>query len=74
MKRADGRPLTRFRVSLDGRAPGDPHGLDVDPAGTGVVVEPRMYQLLRQPRPITDGTVEIAFPDGDAEAFVITFG
>ena len=64
----------RFRVSLDGHAPGDAHGLDVDAAGMGVVDEPRMYQLLRQPHPITDRTAEIAFPDGGAEAFVVTFG
>jgi len=36
------------RVSVDGRAPGDAHGLDVDAA---VWLEPRMYQLLRQQHP-----------------------
>jgi hypothetical protein len=48
--------------------------VDVDASGAGVVARPRMYQLLRQPHPITDHTAEIAFPDGRAEAFVITFG
>ncbi len=43
-------------------------------AGTGLVVEPRMYQLLRQQHPSTDRTAEITFPIGGAEAFVITFG
>ena len=38
----------RFRVKLDGQAPGDAHGLDVDEAGNGVVTEPRLYQLIRQ--------------------------
>ena len=50
------------------------HGLDVDAAGIGVVVDPRQYQLLRQPHPIVDHTAEITFLDGGAEAFVITFG
>jgi hypothetical protein len=74
MRRAE-RPLPlHFRVSLDGRAPGQAHGLDVDAAGAGVVVDPRRYQLLRQPHPIADHTAEITFLDGGAEAFVITFG
>ena len=64
----------RFQVSLDGRAPAEAHGLDVDGAGAGVVVEPRRYHLLRQPHPITDRTAEVRFLDGGAEAFVITFG
>jgi hypothetical protein len=58
----------------DGRAPGDAHGLDVDASGAGVLTEPRMYQILRQPQRITDRTADIAFPDGNAEAFVITSG
>ena len=45
-----------------------------DAAGTGLVVEPRMYQLLRQQHPITDRTAEITFQDRGAEAFAITFG
>jgi hypothetical protein len=64
----------RLHVSLDGRAPGDAHGLDVDASGAGVLTEPRMYQILRQPQRITDRTADIAFPDGSAEAFVITSG
>jgi thiol-disulfide isomerase/thioredoxin len=68
-----GRPV-RFEMQVDGRIPGDAHGLDVDAAGTGQIVEPRMYQLLRQPRPITDRTAELSFPDGAAEAFVVTYG
>jgi Thioredoxin like C-terminal domain len=64
----------RFRVSIDGRPSGHAHGLDVDAAGEGILDEPRMYQLLRQGHPVTDRTAEIAFPDGDVEAFVITFG
>jgi thiol-disulfide isomerase/thioredoxin len=69
----DGPPL-RFRVTLDGRPPGDAHGLDIDETGDGQVAEPRMYQLLRQPQPITDRTAAIEFLDPDAQAFVVTFG
>src|SRR5262249_44876857 len=63
-----------FRVSLDGRAPGSAHGLDVDAEGHGVVTEPRLYQLLRQPGPITDHTFEIEFLDPGVETFSFTFG
>ena len=64
----------RFQVRLDGRPPGTAHGLDVDEGGAGAVVEPRMYQLVRQERPIVDRTAEITFPDGGAAAFVVMFG
>ncbi len=74
MTPADRATPVRFRVSIDGGAPGDAHGLDTNPAGEGIIGEPRMYQLIRQVRPIIDHTAEITFPDGGAEAFVITFG
>ena len=38
-----------FRVLVDGEAPGAAHGLDVDEQGRGTLVEPRLYQLIRQP-------------------------
>ena len=37
----------RFRVRLDGHAPGSAHGLDIDGDGNGVAIEPRLYQLIR---------------------------
>ena len=37
-------------------------------------MSPRMYQLVRQPGPITDRTFEIEFLDAGAETFVFTFG
>ena len=43
----DGKPV-RFRVTLDGSAPGGNCGSDSAPDGTGVVREPRLYQLIRQ--------------------------
>jgi hypothetical protein len=33
-----------------------------------------MYQLIRQPQPITDHLFEIEFLDPGAEAFSFTFG
>jgi thiol-disulfide isomerase/thioredoxin len=66
--------LVRFRVSIDGQAPGPAHGLDVDDGGNGTVVEQRLYQLIRQPKPIADRTFEIAFLDAGVEAFAFTFG
>ena len=64
----------RFRVLLDGRAPGEAHGSDVDAEGNGTVTEQRLYQLIRQPRPIADRQFEIAFLDPGVEAFAFTFG
>jgi hypothetical protein len=64
----------RFRVRLDGRAPGEAHGVDVDEQGNGTVSEPRMYQLIRQPLPIADRNFEIEFLGAPVEAFSFTFG
>jgi hypothetical protein len=68
-----GTPV-RFRVSIDGQAPGAAHGLDVDSGGNGTVVEPRLYQLIRQPQPIVDRQFEIEFTDAGVETFSFTFG
>jgi thiol-disulfide isomerase/thioredoxin len=64
----------RFRVLIDGQPPGAAHGLDVDDQGNGTVTEQRMYQLIRQPRPIADRLFEIEFLDPGVEAYVFTFG
>ena len=64
----------RFRVLLDGRPPGNAHGTEVDEQGNGTVTEQRLYQLIRQPQPITDRTFEIEFLDPGVEAYVFTFG
>jgi thiol-disulfide isomerase/thioredoxin len=64
----------RFRVFIDGQPPGDAHGVDVDEQGNGTVNEPRMYQLIRQERPISDQQFEIEFLDSGLEAFDFTFG
>ncbi len=63
-----------FRVLVDGRPPGDAHGLDVDEDGNGTVSEQRLYQLIRQRGSIADRTFEITFLAAGAEAYVFTFG
>ena len=64
----------RFRVSIDGQPPGLAHGGDVDAEGNGTVDEQRLYQLIRQPKPIADRTFAIEFIDAGVEAFAFTFG
>jgi thiol-disulfide isomerase/thioredoxin len=69
----EGRPV-RFRVKIDGAPPGADHGTDVDADGSGTVQAPRLYQLIRQSRPIEDRTFEIEFLDPGVRAYVFTFG
>jgi thiol-disulfide isomerase/thioredoxin len=64
----------RFRVRIDGQAPGAAHGSDVDEQGNGMVTDQRLYQLIRQPKPIADRQFEIEFLDAGVEAFAFTFG
>src|SRR5829696_4422807 len=64
----------RFRVLIDGRPPGPAHGIDVDEQGNGTVTEQRLYQLIRQPKPIIERHFEIEFFGSDVEAFAFTFG
>ncbi len=64
----------RFRVLIDGKPPGAAHGGDVDDQGNGTVTEQRLYQLIRQPKPIVDRRFEIEFLDSGIEAFAFTFG
>lgn len=64
----------RFRVLIDGQPPGASHGGDIDSQGHGVVTQQRMYQLIRQQKPIVDRLFEIEFLDSGVEAFAFTFG
>jgi len=64
----------RFRVLIDGKPAGAARGIDVDAQGNGRVSEPRLYQLIRQSKPITDRQFEIEFLDSGLEAFAFTFG
>jgi len=61
-------------VFLDVRPPGNAHGTDIDEQGNGTATEQRMYQLIRQPKPIADRVFEIEFLDPGVEAYVFTFG
>lgn len=70
---ADGKPV-RFKVLIDGKAPGDAHGTDVAPDGSGSVTEQRLYQLVRQPDGVTDRTFSIEFLDPGVSAYAFTFG
>lgn len=70
---ADGKPV-RFKVLIDGRAPGDAHGVDVAPDGSGRVTEQRLYQLVRQTDEVKDRTFTIEFLDPGVSAYAFTFG
>jgi thiol-disulfide isomerase/thioredoxin len=63
-----------FRVLIDGEAPGDAHGDDVDEQGNGTLTQQRLHQLIRQPGRIEDSTFEITFGAPGAEAYCFTFG
>jgi thiol-disulfide isomerase/thioredoxin len=67
------RPL-RFRVTIDGRAPGASHGADTNAQGLGTIVDTKLYQLVRQAGPVADRTFEIQFLDPGAQAYAFTFG
>ncbi len=64
----------RFRVLIDGQPPKAARGIDVDDQGNGTASEQRLYQLIRQPKPIVDRQFEIEFIDPGVEAFAFTFG
>ncbi len=64
----------RFRVFIDGKPPGAAHGIDIDDQGNGTVAAQRLYQLIRQPKPIADRQFALAFLDAGVEAFAFTFG
>ena len=64
----------RFQVTLDGTPPGDGHGSDMDAMGLGAVQDARLYQLIRQVKPIVDRTFLIKFLDPGVRAYDFTFG
>ncbi|NIX77332.1 thioredoxin family protein [Microvirga sp. c23x22] len=67
-------PSVRFRVLIDGKAPGAARGTDIDEQGDGTATEQRLYQLIRQSKPIADRQFEIEFLTPGVEAFAFTFG
>ena len=68
-----GRPI-RFRVRIDGRAPGADHGADTDAEGLGTITGHRLYQLVRQAPGAAERTFEIEFLEPGARAYAFTFG
>jgi thiol-disulfide isomerase/thioredoxin len=73
LARGVGKPIP-FRLLLDGEGPGQSHGLDVDEHGVGLLEDGRLYQLVRQQGEVRDRTLEVAFGEPGAEAYVFTFG
>ena len=71
---AGGKTPVHFRVTLDGQAPGDAHGMDTDAQGNGAVTTQRLYQLIRQNGAIEDHTFTIEFTDPGVQAYSFTFG
>jgi hypothetical protein len=72
-QREPGVPVP-FGVLVDGQPPGGAHGLDVDEQGRGTLIEPRLYQLIRQHDPVAGRTFEITFLAAGVEVYVFTFG
>jgi len=64
----------RFRVLINGKPPGAAHGVDADEQGNGTVTEQRLYQLIRQPKPIGNRQFTIEFLDSGVEVLSFTFG
>jgi thiol-disulfide isomerase/thioredoxin len=63
-----------FRVSIDGQPATGAPGTDVAADGTGTVTQQRTHQLIRQPAPISERTLEIEFLEPGVELFCFTFG
>jgi thiol-disulfide isomerase/thioredoxin len=63
-----------FRVRIDGEAPRRSAGIDVDEEGSGLLVDGRLYQLVRAHDAVRTRTLEITFLEPGAEAYVFTFG
>jgi hypothetical protein len=64
----------RFRVLIDGQAPGADAGSDIDAKGVGRIDQQRLYQLIRQSGAVRERTFEIEFLDPGAQVFAFTFG
>ncbi|QPC91831.1 hypothetical protein GA829_15220 [Mesorhizobium sp. INR15] len=70
---ADDKP-PRFKVLVDGKAPGADHGAYIDENGDGTMSDQRLYQLVRQSGAVGGRLFEIQFLDVGAQAFAFTFG
>lgn len=68
-----GKPV-RFKVRIDGHAPGAMAGGDVSADGDGQVDGNRLYQLIRQDGAVKERSFEIEFLDPGVRAYAFTFG
>ena len=68
----------QFQVTIDGKAPRNNHGQDIDSNGYGKVKSHRLYQLIRQSNKTEETqdehTFQIEFLDSGAEVYAFTFG
>jgi thiol-disulfide isomerase/thioredoxin len=71
---AEARTPIPFRVLIDGEVPGPSHGVDVAEDGNGLLIDSRLYQLVRQDGEVRERTLQITFHEPGAEAYVFTFG
>jgi cytochrome c biogenesis protein CcdA/thiol-disulfide isomerase/thioredoxin len=69
-----GAKPVRFRVLLDGAAPGANHGADTDADGKGTIDGQRLYQLIRQSSEVGEHVFSIEFLDPGVQAYSFTFG
>jgi cytochrome c biogenesis protein CcdA/thiol-disulfide isomerase/thioredoxin len=70
---SDGKPV-RYRVTLDGAAPGANHGADTDSNGAGIIDRQRLYQLIRQSGDVQEHVFTVEFLDPGVQAYSFTFG
>ncbi len=63
-----------FKVTIDGKSPGDNHGADIDPQGNGTVTSTKLYQLVRQSNDVGEHEFEIRFLNSGIAAYAFTFG
>ena len=63
-----------FQILVDGEPPGEHRGVDVDTQGQGTLIQPRLYQLVREQGSITERAFTINFDASGVEAYAFTFG
>jgi hypothetical protein len=61
-------------VLIDGKPPGEDHGMDIDANGYGEITNQRLYQLVRQKAGSRERLFTIEFLDPGVEAYAFTFG
>lgn len=64
----------KTEVMIDGKRPGDSHGVDIDSEGNGTVTGQRLYRPVREAGSVADHTFEIRFLDPGVQAYAFTFG